>query len=131
MGKSRNRLFAEILSSRVVGDDVATAEPTVETFEKVVVGEGNTAIDSISSDAVSAVTYNIVANKSGSYNYTTVAAVKNSLNSVDYTEYATIESGGVSLSEYSVELAGGNIVLYADPTTVGVEFKSTRTVVEE
>ena len=131
MAKSRNRLFAEIMSSRVVGENVATAEPTVETFEQIVSGDGNTAIDSISSDAVAAVTYNVVANKTGAYNYTTIAAVKNSSGSMDYTEYATIETNDISLSEYSVELVGGNILLYADPTTTGVEFKSTRTVVEE
>ncbi len=130
MTKSRNRLFAEILSSQSVGDNVATSEATLETFETIVSGEGNTAIDSISSDSVSAVTYNIVANKTGSYNYTTVAAVKNSSGSMDYTEYATIQNSDL-LSEYSVELSGGNIILYADPTTTGVEFKSTRTVVEE
>jgi hypothetical protein len=130
MAKSRNRLFAEILSSTPWTDGSAS-ESTVETFEKIVVGEGNTEIDSITANTVAAVTYNVVADKSGSYNYTTIAAVKNSSGSIDYTEYATIESGGNSLCEYSVELVSGNIILYADPTTTGVEFKSTRTVVEE
>lgn len=131
MSKSRNRLFAEILSSEIVGDNVETAEPTIKSFEKVVSGEGNTAIDSISSEAVSAVTYRVVAQKNGSYNYSTISAVKNSVGSMDYTEYGTVLNNNTSLSEYSVELENGNIILYADPTTNGVEFKSTRIVVEE
>ena len=125
MAKSRNRLVAEILST---GIDVT--DELVDRFEVTVAGSSNTAIDTITDTTVVAVTYNIVAEKLGSYNYTTVAAVKNSSGSMDYTEYGTIQNGDL-LSEYSVELSGGNIILYADPTTTGVEFKSTRTVVEE
>ena len=125
MAKSRNRLVAEILST---GIDVT--DELVDRFEVTVAGSSNTAIDTITDTTVVAVTYNIVAEKLGSYNYTTVAAVKNSSGSMDYTEYGTIQNGDL-LSEYSVELSGGSIVLYADPTTTGVDFQSTRTVVED
>ena len=126
MAKSRNRLVAELLTS---GVDVT--DELVDRFEVTVTGESNTPIDTNTDATVVAVTYNIVAEKAGAYNYTTVAAVKNSSGSMDYTEYATIENDDVSLSDYSVELSGSNIILYADPTTTGVDFQSTRTVVED
>ena len=100
----------------------------ISTSETTVVGDSNTSIDTVSTSTADAVTWQVVSTKAGDYNYTTIAAVKNSSSSVSFTEYGSI-AGDSSLSTFSVEVSGGNIALYADPTTTGVTFKVTKTIV--
>lgn len=127
--KSRNRIFAELLSSGLSGKGTDHPEATIDRFEAVVAGDGNTAIDTISANSVSAVTYHVNASKGNDNHFTILSAVKNSSGSIDYTEYGTLITSN-ALAEFSVELNNSNIELYADPTTTSVTFNSTRIVVE-
>jgi len=108
--------------------DVDSLNTLISTSETTVAGDSNTSIDTVATATADAVTWQIVSTKAGDYNFTTVAAVKNSGSSVNFTEYGSI-TGDSSLSTFSVEISGSDIALYADPTTTGVTFKITRQIV--
>ena len=131
MAKSRNRLFAELLTSAYAGEGSEAPEASVGVFETTVAGDGNTAIDSVSSSTVAAVTYHVVASYNGAYQYSTIAAVKNNEGGMDYNEYGVLETNDSALAAYSVVINNGNITLYADPINSSTKFRSTRIVVEE
>ena len=131
MAKSRNRLFAELLASAYAGEGTEAPEKSVDVFETTVAGSANSDIDTVSSTTVAAVTYHVVASYNGAYQYSTIAAVKNSQGGMDYNEYAVLEANNNTLATYSVDINNGNITLYADPTNSNTNFRSTRIIVEE
>jgi hypothetical protein len=108
--------------------DIDALNTLISTSETTIAGDSNTALDTVATSTADAATWNIVMNKNTDYGMTTVAAVKASGGTVNYTEYGGIV-GASELSTFTVEISGGNMVLYADPTTTGVTFKVTRTIV--
>jgi len=109
--------------------DVDDLDTLISSSETTVASDANTSIDSVSTSTADGVTWEIVATDgSSTFNKTTVVAVNDGSSGVDYTEYGTMFSS-TDLASYSVTVSGGNYVLYADPTTSGVTFKLTRTIV--
>lgn len=130
---SRSRLLARLIDAD--GDVRAEALDNVSVVsgdvDEVVQSTANSTstsafvIDSIATNEIKAVTFQVAAFSNTEYQFTTLTAVVNALNSdCDYTEYGTMESS--ELATYSVQVANSNLELLAGPVSSGITFKISR-----
>lgn len=109
--------------------DVDALNTLISSSETTLAGDSNTSIDSVATSVADAATWNIVMTKDNDYGMAIISAVKASGGTVNYTEYGSIRGVGADLATFAVEISGSDMVLYADPSTTGVTFKITRTIV--
>ena len=132
---SRSRLLAKLLDSG--GDVKSDALDNVEVSDAVdevvqVTATANTndlfLVDSVSITEIKAVTFQVTAFSNTDYQFTTISAVMNNLNTdCEYNEFGIMESN--EIATYEVRVNGGSLELLADSTS-GVKFNVSRISVD-